>query len=347
MALRPRSALVALCLVLDGIEAHPHHASSSPLDAFLPPVAATIASGGDLSPSFVVDSIADCASACLSNATCISFNTDSSQQPQTQTCGIVGECYAPNATSCPSYLTLSCVGGVFSSVLFASYGEPLVQPGHQCGFSEGTCNAPTAAAVIAAACVNRSWCSIDAQLATFGGVDPCVGQYKFVAASLRGNCTDAPPPPGHLMCTLSGSSQTYALTGAGVNASYWLRIAPRNDTAVAPAVPFAASVPLGNVSLAGSGLLAAAFSTNLAFLVNGSRGSTDDLLYPYRKRHDPNVRRVWVALCSLSEPFFHFLQVQSNPPGGIWGWDDFVPGSVVSGKHQLLPCASVHALHHA
>lgn len=219
----------------------------------------------------------------------------------------MGECYAPNATSCPSHLTLSCVGGVFTSVLFASYGEPIVQPG-QCAFSYGTCNAPIATAVFAAACLNRSWCSVDAELATFGGTDPCVGLYKFVAASLTGNCSDAPPPPGQLMCTLSGRSQEYALSGSGPNASYWQRISPRNDTAVKPAVPYAVSVPTGNVTLAGTGLLASAFSTNLAFLVNGSRGSTDDLLYPYRKRHAP----------------------QSTPPGGIWGWDDFVPGSVVS-----------------
>ena len=163
--------------------------------------------------------------------------------------------------------------------------------------------------VFTVACIGKSWCSIDAELATFGGVDPCVGQYKFVAASLSGNCTDAPPPPGQLMCSLSGRSQEYALASASPNASYYLRRIPRNDTPVTQAIPFVASVPISNVSLSGSGLLSGAFSTTVAFLVNGSRGSTDDLLYPYRKRHDPS----------------------SNPPGGIWGWDDFVPGSVVRG----------------
>ena len=304
-----------LCLLRVSSHSHKH---SSPLDDFLPPIAATIATGGDLAPAFPVPTVDDCAEACIGNSSCISFNIDSTGQPPTKTCGIVGECYAPNATSCPSHLTLSCVGGVFSSVLFASYGEPIVQPG-QCSFSYGTCNAPSASSVFANACVGQSWCTIDAELATFGGVDPCQGQYKFVAASLAGNCTSDPPPPGQLMCKLSGHSQTYALTGAGVNASYWQRRVQRNDTTITPAVPYVVSVPLANVTLEGTGILAAAFATNLAFLVNGTRGSTDDLLYPYRKRHDPT----------------------SNPPGGIWGWDDFVPGSVVRSENGLARALAV------
>ena len=156
--------LVLVTLFVESL-AHQHHIfhASSPLDEFDAPVSGAIATGGDLLPSFVVADYSACASACLSNASCISFNTDATQQPPTKTCGIVGECYAPNASSCPSFLTLSCVGGVFSSVLFASYGEPIIQPG-QCQFTLGSCNAPTATSVVAAACVGKSFCSIDAQL---------------------------------------------------------------------------------------------------------------------------------------------------------------------------------------
>ena len=145
---------------------------------------------------------------------------------------------------------------------------------------------------------------MDAQLATFGGADPCEGRVKFVAASLVGdNCSDAPPPPASLTCTLSGYSRLYALSvGDGRNSSVYQRILPRNDSRVTPAVAYALDAPApGSVSLAGSGLLAAAFATNLEFLVNGSRGSTDDMLFPYRRRH--NASAAW--------------------PGGIWGWDDF------------------------
>ena len=285
-------------------------ASSAPLDAFLAPVADTRSTGGELGAAFVVADAAACAAACLANASCISFTLESSAQPPTKTCGIVEECYAPNATSCPSSLTLSCVGGTFTSVAFASYGLPRVEPG-TCAFqATPSCDAPSAAGVFERACVGKSWCSVDAELATFGA-DPCVGVVKFVAASLVGvGCSDAPPPPGQLMCTLAGRSRVYALEAAAAvaNASYFLRLQPRNDSRVAPAVAYALDVPEGGVALAGTGLLARAFATNLEFLVNGSRASVDDLLFPYRKRH--NASESW--------------------PGGIWGWDDFVPGSVAS-----------------
>jgi hypothetical protein len=64
----------------------------------------------------------------------------------------------------------------------------------------------------------------------------------------------------------------------------------------------------GSVVFTGNGLLATAFATALEFLVNGSRGSTDDMLFPYRRRHNAS----------------------GNWPGTIWGWDSFVPGSVAS-----------------
>ena len=282
----------------------------SPLDAFLPAVASTRATGGSLAPPFDVADAEACAEACLANAsTCISFNFGSAQQPLTKTCGIVEECWAPNASSCPSFLTLSCVGGVFTGVSFASYGLPVVEPG-QCAFAATpSCDAGAAArAVFESACVGQSWCSVNAQLVTFGA-DPCEGRVKFVAASLAGaGCSDAPPPPAQPTCELSGYSRTYELAAGAGNVSYFQRLQPRNDSAVAPAVAYALDVPTGGVSLEGSGLLAQAFATNLEFLVNGSRGSLDDLLLPYRRRHNASA----------------------NWPGAIWSWDGFVPGSVAS-----------------
>jgi hypothetical protein len=171
-----------------------HAASSaSPLDAFLPPRAATRATGGDLRPPFAVANAEACAAACLAEdggggggGSCISFSLDATAQPPTRTCGIVEECWSGNASSCPSFLTLSCVGGTFTAVAFASYGLPIVEPG-ACSFeATPTCDAPSARAVFEAACVGRSWCSVDAQLATFG-VDPCVGKVKFIAAALVGD----------------------------------------------------------------------------------------------------------------------------------------------------------------
>lgn len=282
---------------------------ASELASFLAPVASRTATGGDLGAPFPVAGPDDCATACLADDHCISFNLDTSQQLPTRLCGIKEECWAPNASSCPSTLSFSCVGGVFSGVDFASYGLPVViSPEPNCAFSKTpACDAPTSAAVFEAACLNKSQCSVDVELATFGGDDPCEGRVKFAAAILRGNCTNNPPPPSQPSCTLSGRSRIYAL-GVAPGVSYYQRLLPRNDSRISPAVPYVLDVPTGNVRLAGSGLLASSFATALEFLVNGSRGSVDDLLYPYRKRHNAS----------------------SSPPGGIWAWDSFVPGSVAS-----------------
>ncbi len=66
---------------------------------------------------------------------------------------------------------------------------------------------------------------------------------------------------------------------------------PRNDSrAGPPAVAYALDPPAaGSVALAGTGLFVSPFATNLEFLVNGSRGSTDDMLYPYRRRHNASA----------------------------------------------------------
>ena len=84
-----------------------------------PPPPPTLAS---LAPpqgaAFSVADVSACASACSADAGCISFSAGAGLG--LVTCGIVGECYAPNASSCPSTVAFSCPGGVFSSVEFAS-----------------------------------------------------------------------------------------------------------------------------------------------------------------------------------------------------------------------------------
>ena len=281
-------------------------AAASPLDAFLPPQP-TVATGGDLQPAFVVSGAEACAAACLANASCISFSLDSTQQPPTKTCGIVEECYAPNATTCPSFLTLSCVGGTFTSVAFASFGLPLVEPG-QCAFAATpNCSAPSSADVLARACVGKSWCSIDAQVATFGA-DPCAGTVKFLAASLVGaGCSDQPPPPAPLTCTLSGYSRIYTVEPGNVSTrAYYQRLMPRNDAPVAQAVPYKLDVPRGGVSVREGHVLRTAFDNGVLYLTQ--HYTVDDVLFDFRKR--------------AGNP---------SPPGACHGWDctaDWIEGSI-------------------
>lgn len=309
--------------------AHQHGGDDPWTSSFLPPVSSTLATGGDLGPPFPSPDLATCASACLANASCISFNYALGVVHPKRTCGIVGECYAPNASSCPSYLTLTCPGGTFTGVDFASYGEPVVGPNGECDFSlpPGACNSPTALSVFTTACVGKSTCTIDAQLSTFGGVDPCSGRYHFVAAKLSGvNCSSTPSPPSAALCTLSTYSSTYTLEPSA-NVSYFQRLLPRNDTFISPAIPYLINPPPSRtVTLVGVGLLSKGFNTNIQFLSNPERGTTDDLLFPYRHRHNPNT----------------------TPPGGIWGWDGFVPGSVASmilmGAGQALKWTEAPAL---
>ena len=308
-------------------------ALAGPLDSFLSPLPSQLAQGGDLA-TFPAADAASCAAACLANSSCISFNYALGAAHSLKTCGIVGDCYAPNASSCPSYLTLSCPGGVFTEVEFAAYGLPIVGSSGPCDFSlpPGTCNNPSAAGVFEAACVGQSTCTIDATLSTFGS-DPCPGVYKFIAARLAGeNCSSAPQPPAPAQCTLSGYSQGYTLAPAANTTSYYQRLLPRNDSRVTPAVPYLVQPPPArSVVLPGgpsAGLLAGGFATNLAYLANmNARASVDDLLYPYRRRHNASAPSL---------------------PGKIFGWDSFVPGSVASmilmGAGQALRWTEAPAL---
>ena len=83
------------------------------------------------------------------------------------------------AVSFPNTLTLACAtpGATIASVRFASYGRPL----GGCGAwgANASCAAANASAVVSAACLGRSQCSVAADTATFG--DPCFGDWKFLA----------------------------------------------------------------------------------------------------------------------------------------------------------------------
>jgi hypothetical protein len=241
-----------------------------------------LATGGELGPAQPVSSAPACAAACSARADCIAFAV--SAPLGLKTCGIVGECYAPNASSCPAVLSLSCPGGLFSSVLFASYGTPQLLPG-QCAYAaNASCNAASSAAVVAAACVGRTECAVEVGVSTFGG-DPCQGVYKFLAAALDGNCSAAPPPAGALSCQLSGFSRTFAVVNesgaANATSFYFQRLRPRDDSPYTQAVPYALSPPTSGVTLNG-GVLGAASDAAVHYLT--SVYTVDNLLFNFRKR---------------------------------------------------------------
>lgn len=265
------------------------------LPNFLPP-SPGFASGGALGAPFSVPDVSSCAAACLANSSCISFSVGA--VPPVSMCAIQGECYTPNKTSCPSVMTLSCGAGVFGSVSFASYGTPLSN-GTACAYARGACDAPSSAAVVAAACVGQSVCRIPVGVATFGA-DPCGGVYKFLAVELAGAC--APPGPSQV-CALSTYSRTYAYQNTSATGqTYYQRLQPRNDSPAPRAVPYKLLVPTSGVTLNG-GVLGAASDAAVKYLL---RYNVDDLLFNFRKRAGlPN-------------------------PGKCWGWDchvDWIEGS--------------------
>ena len=198
--------------------------------------------------------------------------------PPLASCGIKGECYAPNATSCPAILSLSCGTGVFTGVSFANYGNPQTT-GPNCSFAPGNCSAPSAPSIVAAACVGRSECAIDVTVATFGQ-DPCPGIYKFLAVQLQGACS--PAPPGAQLCALSGYSRTFSYVNeTGTGLTYYQRLQPRNDAPAPRAIPYALNPPTGGVALNG-GVLGAASDAAVKYLLN--HYTVDNLLFNFRKR---------------------------------------------------------------
>ena len=276
-------ALAALCASAASASSSAAAAAAWPSLAGYQPPQAGLSTGGDLGPSTPVADAPACAAACSARSDCISFSVGSAAG--LTPCGVAGECYASNATSCPSVLALGCPGGLFSAVAFASFGAPRVLPGACAYARNASCDAAASAAVLAAACVGRAVCAVEVGAATFGG-DPCPGVYKFLAVAMAGNCSDAPPPPAQpLACTLAGYSRTYAvvnLTGApNASFAYYQRLQPRDDRPFTQAVPYALSPPTAGVMLNG-GVLGAASDAAVHYLT--SVYTVDDLLFNFRKR---------------------------------------------------------------
>jgi hypothetical protein len=115
---------------------------------------------------------------------------------------IVGGITAEN-----SLLTLSCASGVFSKVVFAEFGTPTgaCNP----GYNTSTCHAPNSYSVVAALCLGKSSCTLNATNGAFGG-DPCYGTAKTLAVELSG-CEPAPASPVYVV-------------DFGENLSGWTRI---------------------------------------------------------------------------------------------------------------------------
>ena len=86
-------------------------------------------------------------------------------------------------------LHFTCPGGTFSGVTFASFGTPTGSCGG--GFKKGACDAATSVATVAAACVGKGECTIEATNEAFGG-DPCVNTPKLLAVQLAGACGASP-----------------------------------------------------------------------------------------------------------------------------------------------------------
>ncbi len=84
-------------------------------------------------------------------------------------------------------LTLTCASGkAFTGVAFASFGTPVGSCSSGLAVNPA-CNANTSAALVAAACVGKSTCTLGVSDAAFGG-DPCYDTAKVLAVALTGEC---------------------------------------------------------------------------------------------------------------------------------------------------------------
>ena len=102
-----------------------------------------------------------------------------------RSCGRVEEDAAAKE---PTTLSFSCTGGVFTSVVFASFGTPI---GATCPFSiDPSCHAPHSADIVGGLCIGKASCVIPASDALFG--DSCPEVRKSLAVELAGTCKGAP-----------------------------------------------------------------------------------------------------------------------------------------------------------
>jgi hypothetical protein len=105
-------------------------------------------------------------------------------------------------------LTLTCNGGTFDNVLFASFGTPMgACLSH---LTYGQCNANTSIAAITDACMGKSTCTIAANATVFGG-DPCPNVVKQLAVAL-GGATCAPANPLYTLATTVPVNAVAAVT---------------------------------------------------------------------------------------------------------------------------------------
>ena len=130
-----------------------------------------------------------------------------------------------------SVAALTCIGAggkpaLFTGVAFASYGTPTGScPGP---FAKGSCDAASSVAVVTAACVGKSSCSVPVNNAAFGG-DPCVNTLKHFTASMQGPCAEVKFSLTAQVPTNSVADVVVATLGAGAanavvyegNATVW------------------------------------------------------------------------------------------------------------------------------
>jgi alpha-L-rhamnosidase len=121
-----------------------------------------------------------------------------------------------------SNVVFSCPGGVISNVAFASFGTPVGTCAS--GFKVGACNAANSTAVVTAACVGQSSCTVTTTDAAFG--DPCSGTPKKFSASVTcnggqnvifANGTYVPGVPGVSRAAVDASTSTLSVSvGSGI-----------------------------------------------------------------------------------------------------------------------------------
>ena len=116
-------------------------------------------------------------------------------------------------------VSLSCNGaGIISAVTFASFGTPTGTCAT--GFSKGTCDAANSTAIVTAACVGKTSCSIDVSDINFG--DPCFDVVKSFSALVV--CSQS-----------SGSSTIDMIVTIPTNAAATVRL-PFNTNAPPPSI---------------------------------------------------------------------------------------------------------------
>ena len=116
-----------------------------------------------------------------------------------------------------SVLELGCAGGAtIAAVSFASFGTPTGSCA--AGWAVGACNAANSTSAIAALCVGRASCSVEASTAFFG--DPCLGTLKSLAASVTcsaasGSMSTPAASRGEAFLAAIGASSSAPLASVG------------------------------------------------------------------------------------------------------------------------------------